>query len=80
MHKRSTIYYTALVTMPHTYFYAIVSSSGGSWLVPAKVHKHLNAVLVIYLNFTYVLLLILKYYNVKFVLVIITLYCRGNLT
>jgi hypothetical protein len=40
-----------------TCFDAIASSSGGSWLVPAKLHQHLNAVLVMFLNFKYVLLL-----------------------
>jgi hypothetical protein len=53
MHKWSTIYHTyySCYNVP-TCFDAIASSSGGSWLVPAKLHQNLIAVLVIHLNFT----------------------------
>jgi hypothetical protein len=48
--NRSTIYYTALYYTAPTCFDAIASSSESSYSVPAKLHKCLNAVLVIHLK------------------------------
>jgi hypothetical protein len=52
-----------------TCFDATAPPSGGSWSVPVKLYKHLNAELVIFLNFTHCLLLkfeiikMLKYFS-----------------
>jgi hypothetical protein len=43
-----------------TRFDATAPSSAGSWSVFVKLYKHFNAELVIFLNFTYVLLLKLE--------------------
>jgi hypothetical protein len=48
MHNWSTIYCTALYYTAPTCFDAIASSSGSSQSVPAKLHKYVNAVLVIH--------------------------------
>jgi hypothetical protein len=42
-HKRSTISYTTLVTMPLHVSTLLLHPPGGSCPVPAKLHKHLNA-------------------------------------
>jgi hypothetical protein len=60
MHNWTTIYYTILHYTAPTFLDAIVSSSGSSKSVPDKLHKYMNAVLVMLLNFIYVLLLIFK--------------------
>jgi hypothetical protein len=48
MHKLPTIYYITLVNKGSTRFEATVPSSGGPCPVPAKLHKQLNAELVIF--------------------------------
>jgi len=48
MHNRSTIYYTALYYTATTCFDPIVSSSGTSYSVPAKLRKYVNAVLTMH--------------------------------
>jgi hypothetical protein len=51
LHKRSTTYDIALVTTPlHVSTLLCHPSSGGSCPVHAKLHKHLNAELVIILK------------------------------
>jgi len=47
MHNSWTIYYTSAYYTAPTCFDIIVSSSGSLWSVPAKLHKYVNAVLVL---------------------------------
>jgi len=50
MHNWSTIYYTTLYYIAPIYFDPIASSSGSTQSVPSKLHKYVNAVLVMILK------------------------------